>query len=169
MVSVAGSDLTLYRHCHPEQTDLAATLQASQIWGGRFNPRSEFGAIYAAYERDTAVRELIRFAKGVGTPLVDLDPRAMLTISVRLHRILDLTDDMIRTEWGITADATEDISWEVCQEIGRTARRAGYEAVAYGSAASGGTAVAIFADRLHPGSYVTTAATALFSPFAEEL
>jgi hypothetical protein len=88
----------------------------------------------------------------------------MLILAVRLHYVLDLTDETVRAEWGISAETTRDIPWEVCQEIGRTARQAGYEAVEYPSAASGGTAIAVFADRLHPGSYITPVATELFSP-----
>lgn len=40
------------------------------------------------------------------------------------------------------------------QEVGRAARRDGYEAIRYPSAAGAGENLAVFLDRLHPGSEV---------------
>ena len=86
----------------------------------------------------------------------------MLTLAVRLRRVLDLTDATVRDAWGLTLDDLAADDYARCQEVALAARADGYEAIRYPSAAmredreSGDSAVnlAIFADRLHPGSEV---------------
>ena len=51
-----------FRHCAPEHVGLEATLAASRRYGGRYNPRGEFGAVYLACEAATALGELDRSA-----------------------------------------------------------------------------------------------------------
>lgn len=118
------------------------------------NPQGEFGALYLTLDRDTAEAELRRKADRAGIPLDDLLPRILLTVDVELNRILDLTSPTIRTEWGIDDDDLASPAYDACQEVGRAARRAGYEAVRFPSATGSGINLAVFLDRLHPGSRV---------------
>jgi hypothetical protein len=106
----------------------------------------------------------------------------MLTLAVRLRRVLDLTDAGVRAAWGLTVEDLASDDYARCQEVATVAREDGYEAIRYPSAAvvleqlaAGGTAVddtqaadnlAIFADRLHPGSDVRVVRSELL-PLAE--
>lgn len=99
-----------------------------------------------------------------------LAPRAMLTLAVRLRRVLDLTDPGVRAVWGLAPEDLASNDYARCQEVAVAARKDGYEAIRYPSAAialtdlaeDGSTPtgarlthnLAIFADRLHPGSDV---------------
>lgn len=144
-----------YRHCSPAHQDIGdATLEASRRVGGRFNPRAEFGALYLACDRSTALAELRRRAANLGIEPESLLPRAILSIDVAVSRVLDLTDARVRGEWGLDDGTLAGDDLRPCQEVGRAARRAGYEAIRFPSATGHGVNLAIFLDRLHPGSGV---------------
>ncbi|CAN5583668.1 hypothetical protein BH24GEM3_BH24GEM3_14480 [soil metagenome] len=95
---MAGATFTglAYRQCHPDHADLEATLRASRSFSFRFNRENEFGALYVALDRATAVAELVRRARLSSTPVQAYAPRALLTLRVRLRRVLDLSDPAIR-------------------------------------------------------------------------
>jgi RES domain-containing protein len=152
-----------FRQCHPDHTSVAETLRVGAAFPSRFTPPGgHFGALYIALTPETATAELRRRAGQLGVPLAALAPRAMLTLAVRLRRVLDLTDAAVRAAWGLTeADLASD-DYARCQEVALAARADGYEAIRYASAAVRGSGavhepavnLAIFADRLHPGSEV---------------
>ena len=48
----------MFRHYQEEHANLQATLEASRGTEGRFHVRREFGAIYIAADRETALAEL---------------------------------------------------------------------------------------------------------------
>lgn len=143
-----------YRQCHPDHTDLDETLRASERFPFRFNPAHEFGVLYVALEREIAVAELLRRAQLSGMLVQAYAPRVMLTLDVRLGKVLDLTDPEVRREWDITPDDLASDDYTRCQEVARVARREGYEAIRYPSATGGGENLAIFYDRRRTGSYV---------------
>ena len=91
----------VYRQCAPDHTDLATTLPHNHRHGGRFNPPGEFGAIYVAVERTTALRELARQAAFLGFAVDELLPRTMLRLRLHVRRILDLTDETVCRAWGL--------------------------------------------------------------------
>ena len=155
-----------FRQCHPDHASVAETLRAGAAFPSRFTPPgARFGVLYVALAPETATAELRRRADQLGVPLAALAPRAMLTLTVQLRRVLDLTDAAVRAAWGLTlADLAAD-DYLRCQEVALAARADGYEAIRHPSAAArevredregGESAVnlAIFADRLHPGSEV---------------
>ncbi|MDE2263386.1 MAG: RES family NAD+ phosphorylase [Gammaproteobacteria bacterium] len=144
-----------YRQCHPAHAQVSdATLRASAREGGRFNPRHEFGALYVSLSRKTAVDELRRRARRLAVDLAELLPRTMLRLRVDLERVLDLTDPSVAAAWGLSAAQLRSDDLAPCQEVARTARRAGYEAIRFPAASGTGENVAIFLDRLHAGSTV---------------
>jgi RES domain-containing protein len=147
----------VYRHCEATHTDLDATLEHNRRHGGRFSPRGEFGAIYVAVERATALRELARHAAFIGFRVDELLPRTLLHLRLHVRNVLDLTDDAICSVWGLPGVDMSTISRGDCWEIARTAHRAGYEAVRFRSATGEGVCFAVFKDRLHPGSYLDIA------------
>jgi RES domain-containing protein len=176
--SVAG---LAFRQCHPDHASVAETVRASAAFPSRFTPPGgRFGVLYVALAPETATAELRRRAAQLGVPIAALAPRAMLTLAVRLRRVLDLTDADTRAAWGLTLEALVSDDYARCQEVAAVAREDGYEAIRYGSAAvvleqlaAGGTAkdgrqaadnLAIFADRLHPGSDVRIVRSELLPP-----
>ena len=159
-----------FRQCHPDHASVADTLRASAAYPSRFTPPGgRFGVLYVALASETATAELRRRAEQLGVPINALAPRAMLTLAVRLRRVLDLTDPAVREAWGLTAADLARDDYARCQDAAAAARADGYEAIRYPSAAvareGGGPAagapatnaadnLAVFADALHPGSDV---------------
>jgi RES domain-containing protein len=84
-------------------------------------------------------------------------PRDMVTVELQLASVLDLTSTNVQSEWGLDATALASDDFVACQEVGAAARRAGYEAIIYPSATGAGENLALFFDRLHPGSYALVA------------
>lgn len=152
-----------FRQCHPDHAGIAETVRASAAYPSRFTPPGgRFGVLYLALAPETASAELRRRAEQLGVPVRALAPRAMLTLAVRLQRVLDLTDPAVRGAWGLTPDDLGGDAYARCQEVAVAARADGYEAVRYPSAAVAHDApgtehadnLAVFADVLHPGSDV---------------
>lgn len=143
-----------YRQCHPDHTDLAATVRASLSHPFRFNPTGEFGVLYVALSPATARAELERQAQRLGIAVSRLAPRVMLSLDVTLQRVLDLTVSGVREEHGVTTDDLSSDDYSACQRLARDARVAGYDAILYPSATGAGVNLAIFFDALNPGSTV---------------
>jgi RES domain-containing protein len=115
---------------------VAETVRASAAYPSRFTPPGgRFGVLYVALAPDTAAAELRRRAEQLGVPVAALAPRAMLTLAVRLRRVLDLTDPGVREAWGLTAEDLAGDAYARCQEAAVAARADGYEAIRYPSAA----------------------------------
>jgi RES domain-containing protein len=144
----------VFRHCQEDHANLHATLEASRDAEGRFHVRREFGAIYVAADRETALAELDHKARMAGLSREDLLPRLLLMLDLAVRRILDLTDEDVRRAWGLTTDDLEGNDYARCQEIARAARDDGYEAIRFPSARGAGENYAIFLDRLAPGSHL---------------
>lgn len=127
-----------------------STLDASRRAGGRFNPSGEFGAVYVALEKDTALAELERRIERTGLPRVAFRPRLMLHLTARLTDLLDLTDPELREQFDVSAEDLIASDWTRAQEVGREARRQGYTAIRFPSATDRGDNLAIFLDKLGP-------------------
>jgi RES domain-containing protein len=148
-----------FRQCHPDHAGIAETVRAGAAYPSRFTPPGgRFGVLYVALAPETAVAELRRRAEQLGVAMSQLAPRTMLTLAVRLRRVLDLTDAAVRAAWGLDEEDLAADDHARCQEVAAAARDDGYEAIRYPSAARAPGAaadnLAIFADRLHPGSDV---------------
>lgn len=153
-----------FRQCHPDHAGVAETVRASAAYPSRFTPPGgRFGVLYVALAPGTAAAELGRRAEQLGVPVGALAPRAMLTLAVRLTRVLDLTARAVRDAWGLTGGDLTGDDYARCQEVAAAARADGYEAIRYPSAAvaregGGGPGdadnLAVFADVLHPGADV---------------
>jgi len=151
---------TAYRQCHPDHIDFAETIRASLRHPYRFNPAGEFGALYLAVAPEIARAELERQAARIGVEIEKMAPRVMLHVDVRLQHVLDLTDARIRQEWDVTEQDLASDHYARCQEVARVARREGYEAILYPSAAAEGDNLAVFYDQLRAGSWANVSRTA---------
>lgn len=144
----------VFRHCQEDHSNLQSTLEASKDAEGRFHVRREFGAVYVAADRETALAELDHKAGMAGLSREDLLPRLLLTLALAVHRILDLTDESVRQAWGLSAEDLRSNDYTRCQEVARAAREDGYEVIRFPSARGTGENYAVFLDRLAPGSYL---------------
>jgi RES domain-containing protein len=153
----------VFRHCHPDHTNLTETLAASRDHDdcGRFHIRGRFGAVYVACDQDTALAELDYKASLAGLTRADLLPRYLLTLELSGTRVLDLTDETIRQAWGLTKDDLQGDDYTRCREVAEAARDDGYEAILYPSARGTTENYAVFLDRLKPGSSLKEVARSL--------
>lgn len=145
----------VYRQAPPRYAEITTrTLLASLGIGGRFNPAGEFGALYVSLDPDTPFRELRRQAMKAGLEVLDFLPRTLFAAETRLQRVLDLACADVPVDYRIPPDALRSDDWAACQNVARRARRAGYEAIRFPSATGAGENMAIFVDRLSPGSFI---------------
>jgi RES domain-containing protein len=145
----------VFRHTSPLHAEISLSLLAhTERTGYRFNPPGEFGAIYLALDRDTAVRELRRLAAYHNLPVSALMPRKLIIARVRLQRVLNLCTEEGRQAHAVTREELESPDWSACQAVARRARSHGYEAIHYPSATGAGENLALFLDRLRRDSYV---------------
>ena len=129
-------------------------MLASLGTGGRFNPAGEFGALYVSLDPDTPFRELRRQAARAGLDVLSFLPRTLFAAEARLQCVADLACPRGPAAWGLSAAALRSHDWTACQDVARRARAAGHEAIRFPSATGAGENLAIFLDRLAPGSYI---------------
>jgi RES domain-containing protein len=122
--------------------------------GGRFNPTGEFGALYVSLDPETPFRELRRQAVKAGLDVLDFLPRTLFAADARLQRVLDLACADVPVEYCLPQPLLGSDDWTVCQDVARRARLVGYEAIRFPSATGAGENLAIFLDRLGPGSHI---------------
>lgn len=126
--------------------------------GGRYNPRREFGALYVSQSPAACRAEMQRRP---GVRLRYWHAR----IKVRVTRVIDLTDPSTRDKLGIQEEELISSDWSLTQDLGRAARRAGFDALIVPSAAGDYRNLVIFKDLL---SDEETAAADRVEPASEE-
>lgn len=132
------------------QNEILSTAGSFQ-YGGRYNPKGEFGWLYLSEGEEICAAEVLRAADD---PDFFKQPRICGTIQVMLEKVLDLTDEQILKELGIrkedllqdTGDRERD--YRLPRRIGRLARAAGFEALKVPSVTSQGNNLVIFRENL---------------------
>ncbi|MEW6682228.1 MAG: RES family NAD+ phosphorylase [Nitrospirota bacterium] len=131
--------------------DRPLSLEGSVLYGGRYNPPGEFGALYCGLTTETCWAELEHKHEG----RLKRSAFRLVRLSVRLQRVLDLTASTVRDALDLPPEAlTRPTDYALTRAIARSAREAGFEAILAPSAAGKGTILAIFTDRLAEGSGV---------------
>jgi RES domain-containing protein len=125
----------------------------SKRYVGRFNT-SSIGAVYTSREPATAIEELRRRAARDGISLTDMHPRSIFVLHVSLHAVLDLTLPNALAMWGLNADDLGRDDFSRCQEVATVAAQHGAEAIRWASATGRGQSLALWVERLLPGSSV---------------
>ena len=137
--------------------DRALSLEGSLLYGGRYNPPSEFGALYCGLSPEICWAELENKHEG---PLKRSAFR-VVRVAVRLQRVLDLTDRAVQEILGVTPeDLTRPANYALTQTIAKAARDAGFEAILASSSTGTGAILAIFTDQIDERSRVTVVARA---------
>src|SRR5699024_3242120 len=101
---------------------------------GRFHVPKEFGLVYVAADRGTALAELDHRARVAGLTRAELLPRLLLTLEFSARRVLDLTDPAVCDTWDLSAADLSDNDYARCQEVARSARDDGFNAIRFPSA-----------------------------------
>lgn len=127
--------------------DDADSDQGALEHGGRYNPRREFGALYLS-ESPAACRAEMHRRPGVRVRYWDA------RITIRVARALDLTDQVTRDTLGIQQEDLVSDDWDFTQDVGRAARRAGFDALIVPSPAGDHHNLVVFKDLLSGGETV---------------
>lgn len=150
----------VYRSVTPRYAnkDDLLTGMGSCSAGARWNPPRSFPAVYASLDPHTALDEVLAHFLHYGIPIESAMPRVMVSIRVRLGRVLDLTDGPTRSALRVSARRMLDERWReeraagreaLTQAIGRLAREVGWEGIVVPSAARRGEVnLVLFPDNL---------------------
>lgn len=126
----------------------------SRIHGGRWNPKESFPVLYLGLSPETAVAEFYRLVERQGRHPSDLLPRRLTTVDVALVRVLDLTVGGSAETLGLHLHELTAEDPSPCQAVGDAAHYLGFEAVKAPSATGTGEVLAVFWDKVLPGSRV---------------
>lgn len=121
--------------------DAADSDQGALEHGGRYNPRREFGALYLS-ESPAACRAEMQRRPGVRVRYWHARVR------VRVARALDLTDTDTREKLRVSLREVTADNWDLTHDLGRVARRAGFDALIVPSAVGDHRNLVIFKDLL---------------------
>lgn len=143
---------------YANREDLVAG-HGSLRYGGRYNPKGGFRAIYGSLELDTATAELLAHHRRQGRPDPEADvfPLVAVSLEADVERLLDLTDAATRRALKVSRSdlvgdwqEAQDLGREaLTQAIGRLARAAGYQGLLAPSAArSTGRNIVLFRDKV---------------------
>ena len=133
---------TYFRLVSPKRADEILSAQGSFMYGGRYNPPGEFGALYLGKTREVCRTE--RRIKGKDSLLV---PQVMGEIKVSCEKVLDLTDPHTLKKLQIKKEellAGEDGGWELTWNIARLACQGGFEGILAPSITGAGDNLIIF-------------------------
>jgi RES domain-containing protein len=137
--------------------------EGARIHGGRWNPPESFACLYLALDAETVADELHRLAARQSLRPDDLVPRELHLFDVRLQAVLDLRSVENQEALGLTIDVIRADDASACQQVGEAAHYLGVEAVIAPSAAGPGVVLAVFTDRLRPGSAVTAISSEIWT------
>ena len=156
---------TTYRYTTPKRDPLSGT--GARLFGGRWNPRGAFAAIYLARSVAACLAELERSAELTSIPVSDAlrAGRTLHTLQVRDVAVLDLTSEDNQSAIGLGVDDIADDDWTACQAVGQAADFLGYQGVLAPSATGTGLVLAAFEARLAHGQLEVTSS----QPLTEEL
>jgi RES domain-containing protein len=141
-----GQFYRIVPHYHRERI---LNTEGSERYGGRYNRKGTFGALYCGETPAVCAAEVHKLAAGR-----KLGPFLLASVAVNLQRVLDLTDQTILLQLGLQSENLVAPDWGQTQELGRLAREAGFEALLVPSAAAPRTNLVLFPDRLDSTSSV---------------
>jgi RES domain-containing protein len=119
--------------------------------GGRWNPAKSFAVLYLGLAEQTVVAEFHRLASQQGLQPDAFLPRTLYRFRARLSRLLDVRPIPARDTLGLSEVASAD-DLRISQAIGAAAFVAGREGILAPSATGVGEVLAVFLERLQPGS-----------------
>lgn len=133
--------------------------------GGRFNPPSEFGALYTSLDAATATKEVARGLTQRGVDPTQFPSGAwwIYELEVKIEKVLDLTDSAVLQKAGTQREALTGGEVHATREIAAEARRRSYEALLVPSAAAPESKnLVVFLDKLSGPPIVLRSGTVNF-------
>jgi RES domain-containing protein len=125
----------------------------ARLFGGRWNPRGVYPAVYLAQPLAACVAEFDRMASANG-----IDALAMLRRPYELHtvtatdlQLLDLREEKALRYVGLTPEDIADDDRTACQAVGHAAWFLQMSGIVAPSATGNGLVIAAFENRLRPG------------------
>lgn len=106
------------------------SMRGAFLHGARYNIRGYFGALYTSLSRETARLEMARYFT-----VPPLGGFVEASISLRLNRVLDLTNRKRLRRTGLAWERLIEPRFLLTQELGRMAWESGWEALLAPSAA----------------------------------
>lgn len=142
-----------FRMVRAEDADEILSTGPSFAYGGRYNKRGEFGALYLSENSQTCNVEKLR---QVGGRIELLPPQSMGIIEVAIKGAVDLTAEKNLKALGISeASLTDAVNRVLPQAVGEAARNCGIRALLAQSAVALGKNLVIFEESLaHDGCHV---------------
>jgi len=129
------------------------------LYGGRWNTKESFGAVYVSLSKAVLKAEIVRRMEFTGVTESMYFPRKIVEVRIELSRVVDFRKAEECKKWGLKRADLESDNLKPCQEAAKKVRNAGYEGVVYPSRTGGGDNIAIFTDRLQKHSSVKAAET----------
>jgi RES domain-containing protein len=151
----------LFRH-QATQWQYSQAGAGARTVGGRWNPPGSFATLYLAGSVEVAAAELHRLASRGGRAVDDFLPRHLLEYEVGLEAILDLTNPATLEAVGLGEEQLRSEDAMPCQEVGEAAHHLGREGILAPSATGAGDVLAVFVERLLPGSRLEIVSTTLW-------
>ncbi|MDP8247277.1 MAG: RES family NAD+ phosphorylase [Candidatus Tritonobacter lacicola] len=146
-----------YRQTSPTRDPLS---QVGAInYGGRWNIKEAFGALYLALSKTALKAEIKSAMKRAGLEESVYFPRKIAETSIILSRVIDFRKAETRKKWGLTLADIQSLDWHKCQSVAGKVREAGYEGIVFPSATGVGANIAVFRDRLSEKSLVEIMST----------
>lgn len=108
--------------------------------------------LYLCLSRRCAAAELQRAGQRQAIGTGGLLPRHLFRYDVRLERVLDLTDQSVRLNVGVSIEALTGLDWTVCQALGTAAHALGAQGVRSPSATGVDDVLAVFVQNLGLGT-----------------
>lgn len=108
---------------------------------GRWNRHGDYGCLYTSLSRDGAIAEYTKELRRLGIDASADQAKDLVSLSVSVARVLDLTDARKRSRFGVGVDTLtgdNDDDLESCRIVADLARLAGYDAILSPSAALSG-------------------------------
>jgi RES domain-containing protein len=152
----------LFRSASPRYAnkDDIITGAGSKAAGARWNPPGSFHAVYASLEVETAVAEVLQHFRHYGLPVAKAMPRVIVSLEVKLERVLDLREGDVRRLLVVSEKRMLSEPWRqeqkkgleaLTQAIGRLAYEVNVQALLVPSAArKGGSNLIVFPANLDP-------------------
>ncbi|MDQ2724536.1 MAG: RES family NAD+ phosphorylase, partial [Actinomycetota bacterium] len=125
--------------------------EGARIHGGRFNPPGSFPALYLCQSRPCAVAELRRFGERQSIGVEGLLPRLLYRYEINLDRVLDLTNDEVSAQIGLSLDVLTGPDWTTCRELGSTLHALGAQGIKSPSATGVGEILVVFVQQIGLG------------------
>lgn len=122
--------------------------------GGRWNPSRSFAVLYLGTTTETVVAEFHRLAARQLLAPGSFLPRTLYTYDIDLQNVLDLREPENHAALGLDIKSLTADDLSACQAVGEAAFTCGREGIVAPSATGIDSVLAVFPERLAPGSAV---------------